>query len=58
VLSEFKHHGLRTRLGHHRADVKHQWIDALLFAAPYLAVAGALYFASRRRTKRRAPLRA
>ncbi|MDB6092409.1 MAG: hypothetical protein JWN85_5193 [Gammaproteobacteria bacterium] len=54
VLSEFKRHGLRSRLGHHRADVKHQWIDVLLFAAPYLAVtAGALYFATRRTPARR-----
>src|ERR687889_1318720 len=26
VLAEVKRHGLRSRLGHNRADTKHQWI--------------------------------
>ena len=30
----------RTRFGQHRADLKHQPIDLLLWAAPYLAIAG------------------
>jgi hypothetical protein len=49
VLSEFKRGGLRSRIGRHRADVKHQWIDAIMFAAPYLAVAGGLYLLLRKR---------
>jgi hypothetical protein len=50
VLSEFKHGGLRARLGKHRADVKHQWIDVLMFAAPYIALAGTVYMLTRTRT--------
>jgi len=48
VLSEFKRGGMRSRIGQRRADVKHQWIDALYFAAPYVAAASALYFLTRR----------
>lgn len=53
VLSEFKRGGLRSRLGRGRADVKHQWIDALYFVAPYVVMAGALYMLSRRSGRRR-----
>jgi hypothetical protein len=49
VLSEFKRGGLRSRLGQGRADVKHHWVDALMFAAPYVTFAGVLYMARRRR---------
>jgi hypothetical protein len=48
VLSEFKRHGLRSRLGQRRADVKHHWIDAMLFVAPYIVLALALRAGSRR----------
>jgi hypothetical protein len=51
VLSEFKRGGLRARVGKHRADVKHQWIDVLMFAAPYIALAGTVYLLTRRRTR-------
>jgi hypothetical protein len=43
VLSEFKRGGFRSRSGQQRADLKHQWIDALVFAAPYILAAGTLY---------------
>jgi hypothetical protein len=36
VLAEFKKHGIRSRAGRHRVDVKHQWMDPLIVAAPYL----------------------
>jgi hypothetical protein len=55
VLSEFKRHGLRSRVGKRRADVKHHWIDAVLFAAPYIVLALAARSASRRVRARRAP---
>ena len=42
VLSEFKAHGIRSRLGQGRADLKHQWIDPLLVGAPWAAAAGAV----------------
>ena len=35
VLGEVKHHGLRSRLGHNRADVKHHWMDPFIVAAPW-----------------------
>jgi hypothetical protein len=47
VLSEFKNHAYRTRFGQHRADLKHQPLDLVIWAAPYLAIAGGLYFATR-----------
>jgi hypothetical protein len=43
LASEFKRHGLRSRLGQHRADVKHQPIDALMFATTWVMAAGAAY---------------
>lgn len=39
VLSELKRHGLRSRLGHNRADLKHQWMDPLMMAAPWATAA-------------------
>ena len=47
VLREFKGGAFRTRFGQHRADLKHQPIDVLLWAAPYLAIAGGAYMAAR-----------
>ena len=53
VLAEFKNSGFRTRFGQHRADLKHQPIDLLLWAAPYVALAGAVYLLSQGRPARR-----
>jgi hypothetical protein len=39
--SELKRHGLSSRLGQHRADLKHQPIDLVINALPWV-VAGAL----------------
>jgi hypothetical protein len=36
VLSEFTHHGLRSRLGVKRTDVKHQPLDPIIVAGPWL----------------------
>ena len=47
VLREFKGGAFRTRFGQHRADLKHQPIDLVLWAAPYLAIAGGVYLAAR-----------
>ena len=47
VMSEFKNHAYRTRFGQHRADLKHQPIDLVLWAAPYLAIAGGVYLAAK-----------
>jgi hypothetical protein len=41
VLSEFSRHGISSRFGQGRADVKHQWIDPIIIAGPWLLAAGA-----------------
>jgi hypothetical protein len=53
VLSEFKRGGLRSRIGQRRADVKHHWIDAVVFAAPYVAIAATVYLLGRGLSRRR-----
>jgi hypothetical protein len=47
VLSEFKNRAYRTRFGQHRVDAKHQPIDLVMWAAPYLALAGGIYLLTR-----------
>jgi hypothetical protein len=53
VLSELTRHGYSSRVGRNRADVKHQWIDPILVAGPWV-VAGSLVFAIVRSVARRA----
>ena len=36
VLAEVSHHGLRSRLGHNRADIKHHWMDPIIVGAPWV----------------------
>lgn len=43
VLSEFTHHGVRSRVGQGRADVNHAWIDPLIVAAPWVIAGGLAY---------------
>lgn len=45
VLAEVRRHGLRSRLGQHRADLKHQWMDPLIVGAPWVAGATGLALA-------------
>jgi len=52
VLREFKGGAYRTRFGQHRADLKHQPLDLLLWAAPYLAIAGGIYMLAHERPRR------
>jgi hypothetical protein len=40
VLSEFTHHGVSSRFGQRRADPKHQWLDPVIVAGPWVAAAG------------------
>jgi hypothetical protein len=47
ILSEVSREGIQTRVRERRADVKHHPIDALMFAAPYVAIAAAVYALSR-----------
>ena len=53
VLSEFSSHGISSRFGQGRADVKHQWIDPVIIAGPWLLAAGAAVAAVRTLRKRR-----
>ncbi len=53
VLSEVRNHAYRTRFGQHRADLTHQPIDLLLWAAPYMALAGGVFLAAREFSRRR-----
>ena len=41
VLAEVKRHGLRSRRGQHRADLKHQWMDPIIVGAPWALAATA-----------------
>jgi hypothetical protein len=52
VLSEFSHHGLASRIGQQRADLKHQPLDVVIVAAPWLAVGGIIYAVARRVRRR------
>lgn len=36
IQAEVTHHGLRSRWGHHRADVKHHWMDPFIVGAPWV----------------------
>jgi hypothetical protein len=36
VLSEFTHHGLKSRLGGKRADTAHHWLDPVIVAGPWV----------------------
>ena len=47
VLSEFKRHGVASRLGHKRADLSHQPLDPVIVAGPWLAAGGAIWLAAR-----------
>ncbi len=44
-LAERRYGGIRSRFGRNRADVKHQWIDPILVAGPWLAVGAGIVFA-------------
>ena len=52
VKAELTHHGVRSRLGAGRTDLKHEWMDPLVVAGPWVA-AGGLTFAVARRIARR-----
>ena len=49
VLSEVKRHGMSSRLGHNRADLKHHWMDPLIVGAPWAGAAAVTYRLFRRR---------
>jgi hypothetical protein len=48
VLSEFTHHGVRSRFGQHRADVGHHALDPVIVAAPWVLAGGLVYLVAKR----------
>jgi len=52
VLSEFSRHGISSRLGKKRADVKHHLLDPIIVAGPWVLV-GSLGFSAVRALLRR-----
>ncbi|WP_345751531.1 hypothetical protein [Microbacterium rhizophilus] len=53
VLSERRRHGITSRLGRGRADVKHQWLDPILVAGPWLLAAWGVIALARKALGRR-----
>ncbi|HYW10822.1 MAG TPA: hypothetical protein VE871_02670 [Longimicrobium sp.] len=47
VFAEFTRHGIRSRAGKNRADVKHQWMDPLIVAVPWVIGGFAAFAAGR-----------
>jgi hypothetical protein len=52
VLSEFTHHGVQSRFGQKRADVRHQPLDPVIVAAPWLLLGGLAYLLVKRAARR------
>ena len=52
VLAEVKRHGVRSRLGHNRADVKHHWMDPVIVGAPWAGAVAAVVLTVRRIRRR------
>jgi hypothetical protein len=53
VLSELSHHPVASRTGENRADTRHQALDPIIVAAPWLVAAGATYALARTIMRRR-----
>jgi hypothetical protein len=48
VLSEFTHHGLKSRIGTKRTDLVHQPLDPIIVMGPWVAAAGVAYSGARK----------
>jgi hypothetical protein len=53
VLSELSRHGIASRFGQRRTDVRHQAIDPVIVAAPWVAAGGLAYKGVKALAKRR-----
>jgi hypothetical protein len=53
VLSEFTHHGVHSRFGRGRADVRHQALDPIIVAAPWVLIGGLAYVLVKRAARRK-----
>ena len=51
IVSEFRAHGLSSRFGKKRADVKHAWLDPIIVAGPWVAAPVAAVLGVRRLLK-------
>ena len=47
VLGEVKRHPISSRFGSKRADTKHQWLDPILVAGPWLVVGTTVFLLAR-----------
>jgi hypothetical protein len=47
VRGEFTHHGLKSRIGVKRADLKHQPLDPIIIVGPWVAAGGIAYKGAR-----------
>lgn len=55
LRSERTHHGLSSRVGRNRVDVRHQWMDPFVVAAPAALTAAVVTRMVRAARRRRAP---
>lgn len=53
ILSELTRHGYTSRVGKKRADLKHQWMDPILVAGPWVAAAVAMIVLGKTVARRR-----
>ena len=53
VLSELSRHGIASRFGQRRTDVRHQAMDPVIVAAPWVAAGGLAYTGVKALAKRR-----
>jgi hypothetical protein len=53
VLSEISRHGISSRFGQRRTDVRHQAVDPVIVAAPWVAAGGLAYTGVKALAKRR-----
>jgi hypothetical protein len=52
ILSEFRRHGISSRFGKKRTDVKHQWVDPFIVAGPWVAAGAGAYRVLKRLRRR------
>ncbi len=51
IASEFSRHGISSRVGKGRTDVRHQLVDPVIVAGPWIASAFAAYRVAKRLTR-------
>jgi hypothetical protein len=51
IKAELTHHGMKSRLGRKRVDIKHQWMDPFIVAGPWIVSAYLIRKLLKRREK-------